>query len=279
MYMHFVHVQDEAELRLLSGDRRDGPKVPRRGRASKIQINVVNACVDGIDFQVPTELEALGNKSAATLCSSFERLVQLFIGSVLPKMPATGGNFTWFIHIMIGDGIATNEAAAKLLLACMRGASDMAKRARYFLILVKCANHQVALTATNAVIGDIGKAAAGTTNAHESVTATSVRLFKYSMTEYYEEFLRSTRKWVLGLPTLPLLSSQPQAARDLQAVYSDRVVPDVLVQHVSNVRNMVGQEAYLCNDLFGFIVDKLYKVDEHPTLSRFLPFGAALTPC
>ena len=37
----FTHIQDEADIRLRSGDARDGPKMPRRGRASKVQMHVV----------------------------------------------------------------------------------------------------------------------------------------------------------------------------------------------------------------------------------------------
>ena len=43
-----VHVQDEADIRLRSGDARDGPSVPRRGRASKVQAHVVKLVV-GLD--------------------------------------------------------------------------------------------------------------------------------------------------------------------------------------------------------------------------------------
>ena len=34
----FGHVQDEADTRPRSGDARDGPKLPKRGRASKVQM-------------------------------------------------------------------------------------------------------------------------------------------------------------------------------------------------------------------------------------------------
>ena len=35
--MILVQVQDEADMRLRSGDARDGPTVPRRGRSSKVR--------------------------------------------------------------------------------------------------------------------------------------------------------------------------------------------------------------------------------------------------
>ena len=85
-------------------------------------------------IDIPTELEALGDKSAATLATSFERILRSEIASVLPAttaMPATGGANAqpqaaatdpeiWLFHILVGDGIATNEAAAKRLWACLQ---------------------------------------------------------------------------------------------------------------------------------------------------------------
>ena len=35
------HSQDEADMRLRSGEARNGPTVPRRGRATKVQLHVV----------------------------------------------------------------------------------------------------------------------------------------------------------------------------------------------------------------------------------------------
>ena len=287
--VHVVHVQDEAELRVLSGERREGSSVPRRGRTSKIQINVVDVWVEQVRYHVPTELQALGDKTAATLATCFEALVRWIADNVVvPGVPATGGAVpatggagpatggeveTFFVHIMIGDGIATNAAAAKLLMACLRQ-QPLPPGIRYLLILVKCGNHQVALTAKYCVIGAPAKSAAGDGSAHESVTATAVRLFKYAMPCYYEEFVRSTREWVMAnvdaLP--PMLASQPQAAK-LQRLYGERVVPDFLIAHVGKVLAMtLATRAIVASEMFTFAVTKLLRNDEHPTLSRFFTF-------
>ena len=58
----------------------------------------------------------------------------------------------WLIHLLVGDGVGTNEAAAKILIAWLR-AQPWAARVRYFLLVVKCANHQANLAIGSAVSG------------------------------------------------------------------------------------------------------------------------------
>ena len=134
------------------------------------------------------------------------------------------------------------------------------------------------MTAKHCVIGAPAKSAAGGGHAHESVTATAVRLFKYSMSDYYEEFVRSARAWVVAnvdvLP--PMLASQPQAA-NLQRLYGVRVVPDFLVAHVGKVLAMTHcTRAGTGDDLFTFIVNTLFKCDDHPALTRFFTFRGCI---
>ena len=91
----FLQVQDEADLKLRIRED-DGHDVLRRSRASKVQQNVLSildmhGCLD-----IPTELEALGDKTAATLATSFERLLRSTVSAVLPAtcgvaLPATVG--------------------------------------------------------------------------------------------------------------------------------------------------------------------------------------------
>ena len=85
--VQLAHVQDEAELRLLSGDRRGGPAIPRRGRVSKVQVNVMDLLFNGKIFAIPTDLQALGNKAAQTQTTCFDHLVRYTVGPA-----ATGGS-------------------------------------------------------------------------------------------------------------------------------------------------------------------------------------------
>ena len=118
-----THVQDEADIRLLSSDPNSRPGLPSRSRTSKVQMHVLTVSCNGKSWVIPTELEALANKTAATLATSFERLLLALLAelvgepAIVGTTPAIGGglaavgsarNEVFFVHIIIGDGIATN---------------------------------------------------------------------------------------------------------------------------------------------------------------------------
>ena len=65
-----IHVQDEADMRLLSIDPSNRPGLPRRSRTSKVQLHVMSLRCNGAFFQLPVELEALSDVTAATFFSS-----------------------------------------------------------------------------------------------------------------------------------------------------------------------------------------------------------------
>ena len=283
-HVFLVHVQDEAELRLLSCDARDRPTVPRRGRASKVQIHALEVLTGGSSTAIPTELEALGDKTAPTLATSFDRLLR----DVLPKiMPATGGAMrlatggatsTWVVHVMVGDGIATNEKAARLLLA-LEAQEAFAKGIVYFLLVVKCGNHQTALTAASAVDGDLAKAASDNDGAYLEVTATAVRLFKYTIGYYYDDFVHSCRSWVRRTLSPPGLGALPQAA-SLQRLYSKHVVPDAVLKHLEEVAGLPtcqsdAKRDALVDQWHNWLVTHLFHCDDHPTKTHFADASTA----
>ncbi len=163
---HLVHVQDEADIRLRSSEARDGPSVPRRGRASEVQSHVVTLVAGGQRREIPTELDALGDKTVPTLATSLEALLRRIVVAVLPQSSAHGsgardeepessahgsgareeGAEVWMMRIPVGGGVPTNLAAAKLVWACV-AERPLGPRVRYFLFGVKCATHQAALSA------------------------------------------------------------------------------------------------------------------------------------
>ena len=222
-----LQVQDEAELRLLSTDARDGPTVPKRGRASKVQVNVATLLVGDTHIALPQELQALGNKLAVTLATCFDILLRRLVPAVLPgsgaaatAVPASGaaaGPPVWFVHVLVGDGIGTNEAAAKQLWA--NGLRrPFVPNGRYFLAVVKCGNHQAALSASFAVVGPPAKAMG---EAWEDVTANATRLYKYLLVSYYEDFVSSTQTWSRAhFADRPEVFSTMEQADNLQQLYT-----------------------------------------------------------
>ena len=204
-----VHVQDEADIRLRSGED-DGLPIPRRSRSSKVQANVVELVTLSGGLEIPTELDALGDKTAATLATSFERLVRYVADGVLPasndntEPPAISEPEIWLFHILVGDGIATNLKAAKSLWACIQE-RGLGARVQYFLLVIICGTHQVGLTAKGAVSGRAAAVAHGLL--YQDLAGIVVRLFKYLINDYYDEFVFSVHEWVLR----DLIVERPQA--------------------------------------------------------------------
>ena len=114
--------------------RQPQARSPSRGRSSKVQQNVIKLFVDGRESVIPTEIDALADKTAATLATTFELILRALALSIFPaaidRQPQAprfdageqpqSPTPIWFTHVLVGDGIATNEAAAKLLLAMLR---------------------------------------------------------------------------------------------------------------------------------------------------------------
>ena len=103
----------------------------------------------------------------------------------------------WRIHILVGDGIATNELAARGLLAALQ-ASPLPCSIVYFVVCLRCAAHQANLATGSAVRGhsaacsDHGGAGKKIGN---SFCGVAVRLYKYLLAENYEESVQAARAW------------------------------------------------------------------------------------
>ena len=216
-----VQVQDEADIAMRSREN-DGIDVIRRSRASKVQQSAVCFHDEHGSLDIPTELEALGDKTAATLATSFELLMRSVASNVLNlpaagggslhpavasnalNLPAVGGGSlhpaarqppeVWLFHVLVGDGIATNEAAAKRLWQCLED-RGLGPRVRYLLVLVVCGAHRAGLAAKSSVQGRAARVARG--ELHATVIGAAVRLFKYLINDYFDEYVYSVNEWVL----------------------------------------------------------------------------------
>ena len=285
------HVQDEAEIRVLSGHTRDGPTIPRRQRASKVQCHVLEIVCGGRSFKIPTELEALGDKTAPTLATSLEALLRLKLKQALPqpqaKAAATGARshqrnnrpMIYVVHIIIGDDCPTNLAAAKLLLAMVKE-RPLGPDVVYFVIVLKCGTHQAGLMAKEGVLG---RAATSTgpvaKKAAKDVQCAAVRIYKYLLADYYENLVDSIHAWANAMvEELPVGISTVQRVQALRALYTERVVPDALVAHVEAVvagglrshrrKEVVDGFIRLCVDLL--------RADDKPTLTRFFTYRVCI---
>ena len=277
-----VHVQDEADIRLRSGDARE-TNLLKRGRASKVQCHVMRFCVGHHEMEIPTELEALGDKGTGTLATVLEGLMRRTFREILGE--GDTGPEIWAIHLLIGDAVPTNDSAARVIWATVK-ACPLGERIRYFLLTVKCMTHQTGLAAKSGVVGSSASAAGG----NDDVTGIATRLFKYLLNDYYEEFCTIVTNWiaknlnVVGYDEAErTLLGRGQDVHNLRELYTAHVVPDEMVA-LWNVgasdlshRLSPGADAFtsrpaLVIQFTTFIVKVLMTPDEHPTLTRFFTF-------
>jgi hypothetical protein len=77
-----------------------------------------------------TELDALADKTAQALAHSLYRVV-FDVATTVSKCTGQSTSAVWFIHILLGDGVNTNEAAAARLLQWIRNV-PFPRTLRYF---------------------------------------------------------------------------------------------------------------------------------------------------
>ena len=190
------HLHDEATMRLRSQLPADPPashgsaaapaaehglpripdsrRVPLRGRSSKVQNNVATMHRHSTDkpLSVPLELQPLARKTAETMATALRQVIE----TVANQMAAsTQGRVVRLIHCLVGDGIYTNNAAARLLLWSWAAAAPVAPH--YRLLVFTCSTHAANLVVRTAICDDTRNA-----DSHPLV-ATRVRFFKYLMPE------------------------------------------------------------------------------------------------
>jgi len=235
------------------------------------------------------ELEALGDKSSPTLATSFERVLRSVVAHTLPQ-PQAGMPEVWLIHILIGDGIATNEKAAKILWACI-AQQQLNPGTRYFLLVLKCATHQTGLSAKSSVIGRAAATGAGGGELYKTITGVASRLFKFVICDYFEEFVFSVREWVVQKLVVQAAEEEDvaatSAAKALQRLYTEHVVPREMLRLWNNGfgsmrhrlepgENPDAERPRVVNEFVQWIVKHLLHVDSHPTLSRFFTFRGCI---
>lgn len=212
-----VDIHDEARMRLRT--RKAAQESASRSRTAKVQTHDVCMFFGPARVKIYTELEGLADKTAPTLASSLLGVVDIMGNIVGSGLADAGGMDWWFVGVIIGDSVNTNQNAYRILWSEAQRSPPAGGRASFFLICVFCATHQANLSARHLIEGGGAKqgainvqAAAGAPGAAEAARAaagakhapcrtfcgTSVRLFKYLIGDYYEEFLAALVRWVDG---------------------------------------------------------------------------------
>ena len=200
----------------------------------------------------------------------------------------------WFLHILLGDGVGTNEAAAKTLWKMALDA-PIGPKVRYFLVVLVCAAHTASL-ATGAVVQGRAAVLGDHTNSklHEATCGVVARLFKFVLPDYWGEILHETKEWVRRkLVVLSWEQREPEsesAVRRLQQLYTKHVISDSCCELLNGGLNPpthicapgVDPEtvrAKLATRVYEYIVKELYVVDEKPTLTRMFTYRDCVDHC
>ena len=321
LVVSLLHIHDEASLRLRSAVSFEG--APSRSRSSCVQQHLLWAHVGEQRVYVPTELHALANKTAGVLATSLKVVVGEFAKRLsdcitaqracIAAQSAGPSQQPWLVHLLVSDGLSTNELAARLLWAWVQrqGLHDF----RYFLIAVKCGSHQANLAVSGAVTGRAALASAQNSAAlcassapferrqllasdaaspHLTVCGVIVRLYKYLVSDYYEDFISSLSALVGRLRFVRSAEGVAVAGlrkwQQLAALYGAGVFPEGLLEclnagfdvweHHMPAAQRAGadasalerQEQSVRGKLLEILRRRLLVVDESPTLSRFFTF-------
>ena len=310
-----LHIHDEAALRLRSfADADVQARGPTRSRTSKVQQHALWLYPDATcGCPLPCDLHALADKTAKTIATSIDGVMRsaadLATGGF--GSAVTDASQGWFIHVLVGDGIFTNEAAARMVLARAE-ASPLAPGLKYFLMLVRCANHQANLAIDSAVEGNAalcgalqtaaagasadpaaarvragGLTAASRASApHRSVCANIVRLFKYLISDYYSEFYSALQQLVLRLEvSADVEDCSANKWAGLRTLYGEDALPEKLLNLLNaGCDRWVSRGAAKDSDgiraeLLEVLRKYLLVVDEHPTLTRMFTFRVLVDRC
>ena len=307
-----LHIHDEASLRLRSSATAAG--APERSRRSKVQQHLLWLHLPGQKkLFLPAELHALSDKSAPVLATSLHKTLVGVVSSLQESLVVVAGSeaaqIAWFVHLLVGDGCATNSKSARLLWEWLKS-QPLPRAFRYFLVVVKCSSHQANLSVSCAVTGraalagcqnttarsageDIWverKAASSkdTTSPHRTVCGVIVRLYKYLVNDYYSEFYSALGRVVGRLRFV----QEPPVSEDvnclkwhrLAQLYGTGVFPKGLLdllnrgldiwEHRLHSAQSAGEEVEqsIREKLLELLRRRLLVVDESPTLTRMFTF-------
>ena len=276
------HIHDEALMRIRSfapvqdADLCAPTKNLVRACSSKIQNNVVNVTMGQTTLEWFCELQPLQKKDSATLAIAIINIVrEIFehasgpLRSAVVKLRAT--------HDVTGDGISTNEAALKRVRWHFR--TKPCPWMDYFVVAWKCGSHQANLVVAVAICGFEH-------HKKNKLCCACVRLFKYLIPDYAEEFGRSLRRYVTDNLKLTVCPSpndncpfRQERAR-LQLLYGAQVFPSCIGEVLSGnfreleVVSQTGDDrAEMCGKVYSMLFELLIVAQEKPIVTRFFLFA------
>ena len=268
-----MQVHDKACMRMrsLAAELAGGDHISR-ARSSKIQNQDIRVVIGSSEVPFYTELVALMRKDAATIAASlFGPLADLV--NVLARGLESPSPFR-LVHLLVGDGIPTNYAAARRVFVKMEQAQ---LSVQYNLILFRCSAHQANLTVVVAICAELLPRPLE----QNPICAACSRLYKHLLVDYAEEFSLSLRVFLSRhIELRPPAAENREELRKLQALYGDVVVPEDIVG-LCNVALGTWQHACdagtsreeVCAKAHQVLHRLIILVEEKPIVTRFFLFA------
>lgn len=288
LVVYVPHIHDEALMRLRSyvvaptvgvaGQMQTAAAANplSRSRTSKIQNNVVHVSIKGHDVRWLEELQVLATKNAPTIATAVIQIIESVITTVCANR-CVGDGPVRIIHCVTGDGITTNEAAMKRVLAHFK-LGKHCHQYQYFLLVWRCSSHQSNLVVAVAICKEV----CARPEERNSICCNCSRLYKYLIPDYCEDFAKQLRTFVLsGLRTKTgLRVDTNQFAADMQKLYGPRALPPDILSTLNG--ELGGLEVLcpdgsdrdqLCRDVICVLRKWILKVEEKPIVTRFFLFA------
>ena len=283
--LYLVHIHDEAVLRLRSFLASGTAGSARLGRSthSKILNHVLQLHTDSSSTSVMTELQPLARKDANTMACALLVPVKECVSKCMEGVAfcETGASVR-VLHLITGDGIATNDLAARFVMYAMDAIAFEAGFA-YFMIVWICASHLSNLNVMLAVCGGHVKDAAR----NDPICCNCSRLYRHLMPDYAEEF--GAALWAYLDEAVRLRSPgecDPTArlrSENLFQLYGEAVLPREIVllyncglDQPDHCDAQSAGRADVCRAFFTCLRRHCLRVDEKPIVSRFWTFAACV---
>ena len=283
-----VHVHDEASMRVRSFLDDTHPELTRpaskrivRTRYSKVMNHAVWVCVGSKALEHYTELHAVHRKDAPTIAKSLHDAFSPIVNAVQASKPPdlAPGQRARILHILTGDGVGTNLAAAKRLWQKMEaGTSDTT----YRIVNLICGSHIANLVVKAAVLG--GRSYKKPEKESDICCALS-RLCKHLLPYYSEEFGRNLMNAVVDNFSTEVGGPNPDHERyvsNLRGLYGQDIINDDIVRLLNHsfdpwshrgpedpADDIRARRGRLHASLFKLIL----RPEEKPCVTRFWTFG------
>ena len=269
------HLHDEAALRLRSFDASLGQR-RIRSRSSKIQNNVLRMHIGRDAFEILTDLQPLLKKDGPSITQALIDTVAEVLKHVEEATVKEQSEIR-LLHVLTGDGVPTNLAAARFLLGHFQRLTALGgTKFVYFLIPHVCASHQANLAVSMAIT-------ICSPDSPDVLPANCSRLFKYLIPDYIEEFSAALRRYVeqnlsflKGDPATCVPQAQQTRRQNLYDLYGDAVLPSEWLNFfnfdLGSLCHISADDRCL-EDLrrtgFDLLRKYVMKIEEKPVVTRF----------